>query len=153
MDLRRRAAMVAGVVALAVLVTPDQPFSVAASVVTWTTVAAMAALALHRGIHRPASPPATVRGRPVPRSRRRGYLVWTALFAVFAVHQQSMFWSWPRDPYPTMSALWNWLLEPWPVRVAAFAGWVLFGLFLVHRIPVDDAAEGPPSWRHQERPS
>jgi hypothetical protein len=150
MDHRRRAGLVVAVVAVAVVVTPDEPFSMHAHVVTWSTVTVIGLLAIRWGIHRPASPPAAVRGRPVSRSRRRGYVVWAALFLAFLVHQQSMFWSWPRDPYPTLSALWNWLLEPWPIRVAAYATWVLFGVFLVRRIPVDDHAEGPPSWRARE---
>jgi hypothetical protein len=128
--LRGRAAW-AGVVVLALLVTPREPFSWNARIATGLVGVAIVAVALARNQHRR-------RPEDVPRpqlggSRTASLVVWLVVLGGLVAYQLAIFFSEPRDLYPTLSSLINPVIEPYLVRAAAFFTWIWAGWYLVAR--------------------
>jgi hypothetical protein len=130
----------------AVVATPVAPWSTQAEWVTGGAITAVFTYAAVLRRHRRSSP---VDAGPTPRSRVVGYLVWAVLFAAFATYQMAIFLTTTdRTVHPTLSALLNIAMGPRALQLVAFASWILFGLFLVRRVPGGpDGRTAPPPAR------
>lgn len=125
----RACSLALGLVAVLAVATPREPSSWQARAVTTLVGLAVLLWAISRGQHR-------ARPRPGARPRLGGartvsLVAWLCAFGTLVAYQLAIFFSEPREVYPTLSSLINPVIEPVGIRAAAFVVWAWAGWYLV----------------------
>jgi len=86
--------------------------------------------AVKRGWHRSAEERSAFR---VDGPGAMSLMVWTLLVTLTASWVLAIFFSHPREVYPTLSHLMNIVFENYPLRVGGFFAWLALGWYLLRR--------------------